>query len=76
MTTVFNEAIRDGGVFEPDHLGLMKRIFDELCLDHKLTHGDQEKRDSVARAVVEAGRLSSEAGVLKTAGLKALIVSW
>jgi hypothetical protein len=30
----------------------------------------------VARAIVEAARISSEAAVLKTAGLKALIISW
>jgi hypothetical protein len=54
----------------------MKRVFDELCLDHGLTRDEQEKRDMVARAIVEAGRISSEPAVLKTAALKALIVSW
>ena len=75
MTTVFNEATQDGSVFDPEQLLLMKGVFNELCADHKLTHDDQEKRDMVARAIVEAGRISSEAAVLKTAGLKALIVS-
>jgi hypothetical protein len=77
MTKVFNDAIRDGTVFDPEQLRLMKMIFDELCADHKLTRDtDQEKRDLVARGIVKAGRVSSEAAVLKTAGLKALIISW
>jgi hypothetical protein len=76
MTQVFNDAIGDGSVFDQEQLRLMRRVFDELCLDHKLTHDDQEKRDMVARVIVEAGRVSSDGAVLKAAGLKALIISW
>jgi hypothetical protein len=43
MTKVFNDAIRDGTVFDPGQLRLTKMIFDELCADHKLTRdADQE----------------------------------
>ena len=45
----------------------MKRTFDELCQDHKSTRDAQEGRDMVARAIVVAGRISSERVVLKTA---------
>jgi hypothetical protein len=76
MTAVFNDAIRDGSVFDPEQLALMKRIFDELCVDHKLTRNEQEQRDMIARAIVEARRISSYPAVLKTAGLKAHIISW
>ncbi len=73
MTTIFNDAIRDGSVFSAEQLTLMKMIFDELCADHNLT--DQPKRDMLARVIVEVGRITSDESVLRTVGLKAIIAS-
>jgi hypothetical protein len=73
MTQVFNDSIKNGSVYNPDQLRLMKMVFEELCADHKLTHDKQDQRDALAMAIVEAGRLSTDETVLKTAGLKSII---
>jgi hypothetical protein len=73
MTRVFNDAIRNGSVFSVEQLTLMKEIFDELCVEHNLTREVQPKRDILARAIVEVGRISSDESVLRMVGLRALI---
>ncbi|WP_149764167.1 hypothetical protein [Neomesorhizobium albiziae] len=40
-----------GGVFEPEHLEIIKRVFNEACLDRGISHEGQEAQN-LAEAIV------------------------
>jgi hypothetical protein len=75
MSKVFHEAIDNGGVFLPGRLRLLRRIFDELCIEHKLSPAAQNRRDALAVALVETGQVTSDEHQLKAAGLRAITIA-
>ena len=74
MTKVFDDPTHKQVVYSPARLRVIKTIFVELCEEHNLPHAHQFKRDTLALALLEAAKVSTEEAVLRTAGLEAIIL--
>ena len=47
---------RYDGIFEPDDLRLLQRVFDQLCDERHLTREDNEAREALAEEIIGAFR--------------------
>jgi hypothetical protein len=43
---------RYSGVFEPDDLALLQRVFDWLCKERRLARKDREQREALAAEII------------------------
>lgn len=41
-----------GGVFEPEHLDVLQRVFDSLCAELRLAQKDRERRTVLAQDLI------------------------
>ncbi|WP_165778599.1 hypothetical protein [Mesorhizobium wenxiniae] len=58
---------RYSGVFEPADLGLLQRVFDQLCGERRLAQMDKEQREDLAEEIVIVFQngIDDEAGLLQ-----------
>lgn len=57
------------GVFNPSDIGLLQRVFDQVCLERRLGPEDREKRDDLAEEILRTFRR----GVMDETELKAAL---
>jgi hypothetical protein len=43
---------RYSGIFEPDDLALLQRVFDRLCKERRLARKDREQREALAAEII------------------------
>lgn len=56
------------GVYEPDDLALVQRVFDRLCHERRLAKKDREQREYLAKVVLQTfdDGITDEADLMRT----------
>ena len=71
MATIITAAAERAGVFSPDQLRLLTRVFEEICAEHNIDQ-DDVRREALAIALTFPEHASSDEATLKAAALRAI----
>ena len=66
---VISRAAARGGVFEPEHLEILQRVFDQACLDRGIS-GEGTDAEDLAEAII----LLFHAGIVSEAELNIVLM--
>jgi hypothetical protein len=61
------------GVFSPEDLNMMRRVFDEVCSQRNISDNSKLKRDDIARLLVDFMKVNLSEEILLTKVMSQLI---